>query len=413
MMRILPALTLALFIDSCTVPAELRPGIQDELPSECLVPMDSVSFTARFEENETKTSMTSSGKLLWSEGDMIRVFNADNPSGKVYTLQAGAGTGSGTFSGPALSGSGPYHAVYPASSASSLSGNSLTITLPSVQTYAENSFGPGANPSAGVADKLDEIIFRNICGCLSLTLKGNATISAIRIHTKGEELLHGNATVSNLLAGSPTLNWVSGQEGEALSTMSLDCGSGVTLTSEGKSFYLIVPAGSFGQGFTLEAVSADGNVFVRNGSAGSVTIERSMIRPMPALDYSAQYRAAFLQSSALSAAFTGISAGASMSETCTYVPESGQYAYHSVAGTPGSRYFRFQDWEEGFSIGLTTPYALNSGNTATVSVEALGDTGGIVSQPDVNMKVVKRLGSRVWLADPATGNGFIMMLVEN
>ena len=58
-------------------------------------------------------SYTDGLKLTWTAGDQITVTDASNPSNtQVFTLTAGAGTASGTFTGTALAAASSYNIVY-------------------------------------------------------------------------------------------------------------------------------------------------------------------------------------------------------------------------------------------------------------------------------------------------------------
>lgn len=85
------------------------------------------------------------------------------------------------------------------------------------------------------------------------------------------------------------------QDHSGLGSVSLDCGSGITLNSAGRNFYLVVPAGSLSAGFSLEVASSDGKAIVKNGKPGSVTIKRSTARSMPSFPYSGRFKSAFLR----------------------------------------------------------------------------------------------------------------------
>ncbi len=400
-------LALSLLV-SCSEPlAQQDPETGREQPAK----RDSATFTAYVEQDGTKTVLSEGRHVLWSEDDEIRVFNAATPAGEVYSLQNGAGTGKGTFSGPVLPGEGPYYAVYPATAATSLSGTSVSVVLQTEQTYVENSFGPGANLAAASAERLEDLHFFNVCGYISITLTGAATVTGVGVYTRGNDLLNGSGVIGSIDSGSPALSMDSGQSGEAFQSVYLRCDGGVALTSEGKTFYVVVPPGSLEEGFTLEVAATDGSVMLKNGKAGSVTIQRSKTRSMPAFGYSPQYQAAFLQTDCLSGAFTGTLAGSTLQAACVYEEPEGQYAYATTSGDSGSRLFRIQSWDNGYALTLTTPYVLNAGKTVAVAVEVLGETGDISSGTS-SMKVLKKTGERAWLVDPATGNGFVMMMLE-
>ena len=400
------ALVFALAGVSCTEPAEPISGGESATPA-----VEQICFTARMEPGQTRTSLQERA-VLWSEGDRIRVFNETHPTGEDFILTLGAGTAEGTFTGPEM-GAGPYSAVYPAEAGTRLDGSGLRVELPAVQHYAEGSFGPGANLSVGHAGQLEGMTFRNACGILALTLTGEKAIRTLRISSMGAEALSGAARVTGLDTDAPSLAFETGTPDASSCQLTLSCGSSaVPLGGEGKSFYLVLPAGTLAQGFFLEAVDADGNAMVRHSVAqASLAIGRNEIRPMPALAYVPRYKDAFLTSDGVGAyASVSASAGA-MTPLCRYVEGQSQYAYLNTPGEKGSRYLRIADWDAGFSLAFTMPYELPSGGTGSVTVQSLGNTG-VTSGTGIEMWVVKQSEDRVWLFDAATGNGYVLMKTE-
>ena len=378
---------------------------------------DSITISVSLEQNMTKT-LLSDTEVLWIEGDQIRIFNASTPNGEVFTLDGIGGETTGTFSGPALTGDGPFYAVYPATAATALDGSTVNLTVPGTQVYetAWDTFGVGANLSAGTAEALtDGFTFRNVFGVLRLTISGSSAVKSIVLNSKAESDVLNGAFALTFSDGIPVATPASGQTGEAFHKLMLDCdlaGYGVPLAEEGSIFYLVVPAGTLDAGMTIEVFDEDDYAMIMNAGVSSGFIVRSNIRPMPSFAYAPQYNAAFLTSEAVSGAFPGVSADGTLTEGCAYNEESGQYSYKNTPGDSGSRYFRIQDWSAGFALALTTPYVLKAGKKATVTVESLGETG-VTSTADASMKVLKKVGNRVWLYDPNSDNGYIMMMVED
>ena len=98
-----------------------------------------------------------------------------------------------------------------------------------------------------------------------------------------------------------------------------------------------------------------------------------------------------------------------MGTGCTYVEGRSQYSFLNTSET---RYLRLQDWTDGYALAFTTPYTLTQGKNASVSITSLGLESIATAQVE-KMRVVKTSGDRVWMLDPGTGNGYILMLVED
>ena len=404
---------------SCVDPIVIDDSARNQEETKPDSAVDSVSFTVTLEQGETKT-LLSENEVLWSQGDEIRVFNAQNNMGKVFTLNdESVGMTTGTFSGPVLDGDGPFYAVYPASAATSLTstagGPAISLTVSDTQVYETewDTFGVGANLSAGTTSVLSEgFAFKNLFGVLRLKVANAASVSSIVLYSKGEsDVLNGSFSLS-FEEGVPVVTPVENQSAEACQKLTLACGAGYESNRE---FFLVVPTGMLDAGMTIELYDSQGKAQVKNAGAYSGPdhfINRSHLRPMPEFAYTPQYQAPFLLSQVDAGAFTGIlyNSGGCV-QTCAHNENSGQYVYKTETGNTGTRYVRIQNWDAGFALGLTTPYGLNAGETVAVTVQPLGSSG-VGAVTNASMKVLKRVHNRVWFADAVAGNGYIMMLLE-
>lgn len=381
-------------------PVQENPGVDPE-------PSGTITFTAHFDA-DSRTQFGEAWSVLWSEGDEIQVFNESHPEGVTFTLVGGEGTPAGTFRGPDP-GAGPFRAVYPAGRTGQGSGMSVPVSFPATQHYAEGSFGPGANLAAGVADQLDGLRFHNLSGALSLTLTGSGSITGIRVCSYAEEPLSGTATLSGWAEGTPAVSFDAGQDGESFREIYLDCGTGVALSGEGKPFYLTVPAGTLAGGYRIEVYDADGLAMVKYAKAHEDSrVDQGEVVLMPTLAYNPAYKAAFLRSEAIGA-FANAAAQGEMATLCTYVEGVGQYAYRNTEGE--SRYLRLEDWDTGYALGFTMPYSLQAGKNCTVTLQSMG-LASIAPGTVENMRIIKLSGGRVWMMDPASDRGFILMMEE-
>ena len=403
---ILYVLVLLTFALSCSHVRE-NDWAQDIPETTETVQTGTVTFTASFDQG-SKTQLGEDWSVLWSEGDQIKVFNNTHPEGVSFTLIRGEGTPYGTFSGPDP-GAGPFQAVYPADRAGKGNRSSIPVSFPSTQTYAEGSFGPGASLAAGAADQLEGLRFHNLAGALSLTLTGNQTITGIRLCSNAEEQLWGTASIKGWTQDIPTVSFDSGQDGASFREVYLDCGKGVVLTGEGVPFHLIVPAGTLAGGYRIEVYDSEGLAMVKYAKAHEDSrVDRSEVVRMPVLNYHPAYSAAFLNSGEIGA-FANVSADGEMSAICKYVEGTGQFAYLTKKGK--SRYLRLEDWAAGYALGFTMPYSLEAGKNCAVTLQSLGQLP-IVSGTVENMRIVKLSEDKVWMLDPATDHGFILMMEE-
>ena len=399
---ILFALSFGLFLPLACVSEHLAEP--DENPVSDV--QNTITIVALLEQGLTKSSMDDSYSVVWNAGDQIRVFNEATPGGKVFTLDAAsAGKTQGTFTGSALSGSGPYYAVYPASAAGTLSGNTVGIDLASTQTAAASgSFASGANVAAGVAADISEIYFKNLCGLLAVTLKGSKSVSQIRLTADGGEWLSGTGRVSLSLAEDPSLQLESGS-----SSVTLNLSQASALTSGGSTFYLVVPAGSLAAGFAVEVCDTQGGAMVKHAADdGSNLVERAVVKPMPAISYSPEVNR-YLLDKQQPGVYAGVQPGQTVSTAIAWNESDGQYAWSP--GTSSQYMFRIQDWDAGYAVRLTLQTgSLVVGKSFSADISAMGATSTLASASGVTMKVLRRDGDLVWLSDGT--NGFIMKAEE-
>ena len=394
---------------SCARTVEMEPESATPVLEEprMAVP-DSVIFSAVLEPG-SRTQIGEGSVVLWNADDKVRVFNADTPEGVEFHLTGGEGTTTGTFRGPAIEGDGPFYAVYPADAAGTLSGSAVPVTLPSSQAYAAGSFGPGANLAAGRSDALDGLHFHNLTGTLALTLAGDKSITAIRVCTYSAEPLFGTAVIDGWDIGAPVLTMDAEQTGEPFRELLLDGGAGVSLSPEGTSFHLTVPAGTLAGGYRIEVYDTDGLAMVKYAKADEGNrVGKGDLVQMPAFAYGPQYKAAYLRSDGIGA-FSNAAASGDLAVLCSYDESRSQFSFLNSAG---SRYLRIQDWEDGYALAFSMPAALAQGKTAAVTVTSLG-LPSVASGQVGNMRVVKMSEERIWMLDPSTGHGYILMKAED
>lgn len=407
----LAALLLGLFA-SCADP--LTPVVVDEKQKPQPEAPKTVSFQATLEQisDETKTALGSDLSVVWSLGDEIRVYSQSHPYGEIFRLaDADDGQKSGTFTGPEI-GVGPYYAVFPNSAVAGTSNTYTSIStnhsfeaevLPS-STYVADSFGEDSNISWAYSETLGNMTFHNVFGAVKFSLTGTAKIKLINLYTRGSELLSGTLRVSNL-NGSATSS-MEGKQEEMTQFKQIMMGEGVQLNkSTPTDFYITVPAGALAAGFFVEIIDADGKAMIKSaaGSSSNV-INRSGIRKMPAFAYSPQYSKSFLGD------YNDFAAYSEAGRQCVYTEGDSQYSFFN---TEDKRTVRFQDWSDGYSLSLEiSPKNLTLNSTPTVTVNAQGATGTIVSKTGASMKVIKQTVERAWLYDSVTKQGYVILLED-
>lgn len=246
------------------------------------------TLTADFDES-TRTYIEDGLYLRWHEEDLITAFVGSTLNCQ-YKFLGGTGDNSGEFEPIASDNLGTgnvldrIYAVYPYDATTKISDvGEVSYTIPAIQEYAENTFGRGANLMVAVTKDVNDkfLGFKNVCGYLKIKLYGDATIKSIELIGNGGEKLAGVATITPAYGEIPQIV----MSDEATDSITLDCGDGITLSSDVNNpteFWMVVPPVQFSEGFTIVVTSADGAIFEQKTS-NVVTIERNTIQPMKVL----------------------------------------------------------------------------------------------------------------------------------
>lgn len=200
------AFAAALCAYSCTKEADLL--VPDSGPKV------EVSLVAVNEpDSKVVLDFTQTSNVQWSDQDLIAVF--DGVSKNQFSIPAGSNSGtSATFSGSAAEGATLY-AVYPFAAGNSLSGTSISLTVPDHQVIGA---GACVDPSALVSVGKVEggaIEFKQVCGLVKVVI----STGGVRKVILGGNALAGTASVaadgilSNVTAGanSVELSYEGGQ----------------------------------------------------------------------------------------------------------------------------------------------------------------------------------------------------------
>ena len=216
-------------------------------------------ISASFEGNADSRTVLQDGKLYWSEDDELSVFlGLAEGKNQEFELIDGAGTKSGSFqgkNGQIIIGSteaGNYTwsnvAYYPYDKNITIkkddSSYKLDVTLPVIQNYAQDSYGPNAYPMVAVTENKNdyEFIFKNFMSIVTLSLKGNATITKVILKSESKPL--AGAAIVEATRGKADIDFVEG--GDVSSIVVLDCGNGIAINQNSYTkFSLVMPPGTY------------------------------------------------------------------------------------------------------------------------------------------------------------------------
>ena len=196
------------------------------------------------------------------------------------------------------------YAVYPYMEGTTIANHTISLTLPTIQHYAESSFGEGANVMVAVSKSDEELQpFKSIGGYLKLQIYGSAKVKSIELRGNNGEKLSGQASVYYRVMDSmeripeeesstifsvrstspiPILTMSDG----ANTSVALDCGEGVDLSKDKANptpFWFVLPPVIFEKGFTI-TITDDNDVEYIKSTSKEYEIKRNYIQPMKAYE---------------------------------------------------------------------------------------------------------------------------------
>lgn len=233
--------------------------------------------------------------MVWTAGDLVSVFYLSNGNDK-WAFQGSTGDESGSLmkvaAGEATSATSRVVAVYPYSDTYSIDPATLVVraSLSAEQSYLKDSFGVGSSILVS-SGETDHLVFKNVCGWLKLQFAGADAKRVEKITLRGN---NGEQVAGDIYINSSDGSCVTASASDAasaddviLTSVTLDCGSGVELNGESPtSFYIALPPQTFAKGLTATAVCADGTQMTKT-TPKQVVVKRGHIVPMEEVKYAA------------------------------------------------------------------------------------------------------------------------------
>lgn len=272
------ALFLAVLLCACS---QINPDTTTDAPlkqmSFCASSEAASSEAARGEPStttDTKTTLSSGRKILWSTKDAVTLFAATGAQGSKFTVTSIEDGGAvATFGGLSPeSANGYYYALSPASETARLVSTSGTIlcSIPTEQKGVENSFDPAAvlslaRVNAQAQTSTDILHFKNAGALLSFSVPGNY-INRVKIESRdGSAAMSGPANVS-YNDGEPTVSPTTAAKNYI--EVSVPTGSA------GKIFYAITFPGDYSKGFYVTFYTSS-NAYNRYSSTEPLSLKRN------------------------------------------------------------------------------------------------------------------------------------------
>ena len=276
--RIFTLGVMALLFAACSV-NELDIATPDAKEAE--------EFFATIEDASTRVFVDDDLMVLWHADDRVSIFNKYTYN-QQYRFTGNTGANSGSFTkvpnddfvtGNTLS---YVYAIYPYKESTEISNQGvLTIDLPATQSYAENSFGIGANTMVSCSEG-NELLFKNLCGYIMLKLYGDdVTVKSLSIKGNDDEPLAGKASVNASVDNAPSLTF----DASATKEITLNFDTPVTLGTNAETattFWLVVPPTTFSKGITL-TVKDNKNGEFKKSTTASLQVSRNTLKRLTAL----------------------------------------------------------------------------------------------------------------------------------
>ena len=245
----------------------------------------------------SRTYVEDNTYLRWHEDDRLTAFYG-NTLNRQYKFKGQTGDNSGSFShvpsGDLETGNAfdRIYAVYPYDETATITDEGIiSLTLPAVQQYAENSFGKGANTMIAVTENLEDtfLAFKNACGYLKLKLYApeGGVVKSIEVKGNKNEKIAGAAIATIAFGEAPVVT----MSDEATTAITVECGEGVTLGQTAETateFWVVIPEVTFTEGITITVTNSFGTTFTKS-TDNEVVIERNTIQPMAAVVFDMLY----------------------------------------------------------------------------------------------------------------------------
>ncbi len=225
-------------------------------------------FSAVSSESKEKTSISGSD-ILWSSGDVVKIYAGASTTGGDFTLTDGDGTTSATFEGwIAEKATAPYYAVYPSSAAQGIDGSVIKYSIPADQAYVENSFNTGTVPMVAYSKADKSLAFKNQTGFIKLQLTGAGTIASMALESAANNIC-GTFSVSK---ADPTASSTAVTGAKKITVTGIS-GTALDATAPKNVIIAVAPATFAANDITLSMTDSDGKVF--STKIGNFTVERS------------------------------------------------------------------------------------------------------------------------------------------
>lgn len=235
-----------------------------------------VILSATAEDALSKAAVDGDGVFTWSADDKILVYataTGQTPVAVPFDLISGENTGKAKFAGELPEGYVVDQAFYPYSFVIGETVENQEINLPTTYNYVP---GKVLTPMSAELDAESILVFKHLCGAVSLTLS-DVPEDAVRIvlTTPGKKITGSDLTITSSPDGA---SQIVSEASDSENTISVELTLGAYTTV---STLIPIPAGTY-ESLSVAVEKADGTVIVEKKAYVANTVARKGILSMPA-----------------------------------------------------------------------------------------------------------------------------------
>ena len=251
-------------------------GCVNEMTNEVVNPAVKTEVTIGFAETKTYLGDLENGtrKVYWSDDNKISVNGVASSSVVLSEDKRSA-----TFGFDAVL-DYPYSILYPAE----MYKDAQTITLPALQTAAENTFADDAAPMAVYQAAAGNTTLHHLAGVVRLQVKLPAE-NPHSIHALSRVEFRGNA--GEQVCGDFTIDYQSltltGASSAETDKVVVAKANKTLSTEASQDVFIVVPATRYEQGFTVRLIDAGGHYM--DIKSKDITIAAGEIKAMPVVNF--------------------------------------------------------------------------------------------------------------------------------
>lgn len=240
--------------------------------------LNSVELFASINESDSRAAVTDEGVFSWTAGDQLDVHTSGNPAWQTFTLQGEGGLRSGTFQGTTMGDATPTScALHPASLGHVLSGDKLTLTLPSEYEFKEGV--TNVLMLAPVTEGNSNLAFKHLGGLFRFVIKNIPATASQFVFTATGKKLTGEFVINDITPASGVPE-IATSDAQSENSVTIHFTASANITE--RIFYIPVPTGSYGA-LKCEIKDAQGKLLTTTNVADTKEVSRAALMLVPVI----------------------------------------------------------------------------------------------------------------------------------